>query len=183
MIFPGELKTLYPVDISKLISVLPADSDPAWIIDRGRQLRNRREHGDTLNIRAVAERLPWKGGAVFDAPKNAKYTQVLTDEVYKLAKELATFFDGVIIQAVLILLPAGKKVLEHVDGPPLDRVHRCHIPLIVNSSCTLTVNGTEYKPQPGMAYELNNQLLHKADNSGDTSRIHLLVDILPNGNI
>lgn len=180
MYFSGNLKQLYVADICKLLAILPNDLDESWFLDKSRQQKNYLQHGDTLNIRAVINDSPWVN---FNSSKAVKYNSELVYEINILAEQLAKFLNGVVIQAVLIMLPPNKKVLLHVDVHPLDKVHRCHIPIVVNDFCTLTVDGIDYKPQVGVVYELNNQKPHKAENNGNTSRIHLLIDILPNENI
>jgi aspartyl/asparaginyl beta-hydroxylase (cupin superfamily) len=73
------------------------------------------------------------------------------------------------------------RVRTHKDiGDALYLLRRFHIPLKTNGQTFFVVENEQFFLQEGFAYELNNSKYHSVRNNGDESRIHLIVDLLPN---
>jgi hypothetical protein len=181
VIFNGKIKELMTCDVSEVLSELPAFDSPLWSINKGRQ-EGCSIHTDTLNIIIKGVGKHWDGVPI--QPKlYADYPAALTKAVCEIADKVGEVLNGMVTNATLIMLPAGKKVRLHKDFFPLNLVHRCHIPVVTNEESTFTLLTTNFKLEKGIVYEINNQLPHKAENNGSTPRIHLLVDVLPNANI
>ena len=181
MIFDGKIKELMVCDVSKILAELPAFDSPLWLINKGRQT-NCIIHTDTLNILIKGVGKGWDGVRV--EPKiYTDYPNALTEVVCETADKVGKLLNGMVTNATLIMLPAGKKVHLHKDVFPLNLVHRCHIPIVTNDESTFTIMGANLSLKKGVAYEINNQLPHAAENKGLTPRVHLLVDVLPNANV
>jgi len=178
MIFNGRIKELTTCDVSKIVAELPAFDSPLWYAYTKRQEDNR-VHEETLNI--VIKRLEGYSNGVFNpVDLYDGYPTALVEAVHEVANKVGELLNGTVTNAVLIMLPPGKKIHIHKDISPLTLVHRCHIPVVTNDQSNFTLLGVDFNLQKGIIYEVNNQLLHKAENNGITPRIHLLVDVLPN---
>ena len=89
-----------------------------------------------------------------------------------------TYGDGILFTALLINLPAGKRIKSHIDvGENFDLSHRVHIPIITNDRCFFSVDEEIKNMKEGEMWEIdNNGKYHWVSNEGETDRIHLLVD-------
>ena len=77
------------------------------------------------------------------------------------------------------LLRAHAAIRSHQDGGRADAV-RVHIPLV--GAGVLRIEGTPYAMQVGEAWAVDTVgRPHEATNAGDVDRVHLLVDVHPNG--
>lgn len=182
MVFNGKVKQRLKLDPTELLKALPEEGHDVWGLDTWRQ-QYFKVHADTLCIRAICELPTWNGLDVSLVKDNPNYDPKLISEVRKLAEKIASNVGGALSMASIILLPAGCVVAPHVDGPPLDRIHRCHLPLKTNAETLFTIGEEDFHLEFGVVYEINNQLMHSVHNNGKTSRIHLLVDVLPNASI
>jgi hypothetical protein len=77
------------------------------------------------------------------------------------------------------LLP-NAKLGWHMDPRMFHTLsNRLHVPLITNSLCNqLWVDETMHM-EVGYLYELNNGVLHSAENFGSEPRCHLILDVMP----
>ena len=93
--------------------------------------------------------------------------------------------NGGLISAVLINLPSKKSIKRHKDSNPMgkrfNRCHRIHIPILTNPNCLFEIDGEYKNLKEGEVCEISNvNKYHSVSNSGDTDRIHLLLDWDPN---
>ena len=87
---------------------------------------------------------------------------------------------GLILRAQLARMNPGAVIKPHVDSSALlTACHRVHVALTTNDLVEFKINGQPLKMPPGKIFELNNRVHHTVSNAGATSRIHLIVDILP----
>ena len=153
--------------------------DKEWFDNTQRQDRFPSVQGETVSVFiSDHDAIDWNGEdnqtIWFDVQPR------LLELVRPIIKSLEDKFNGKVGKCLFIKLPAGKHVYEHTDnGHYLHSVHRCHIPIVTNSSVFFTVDETTINMQEGTCYEINNTLPHKVDNDGSTDRIHLLIDIIP----
>lgn len=78
----------------------------------------------------------------------------------------------------LMSLEAGATVEEHRDYPyglPVGWV-RLHAPIVTNDGAVLVVGGVENRWRPGGLYYADFGLPHSVRNTGDTARVHLVLD-------
>jgi hypothetical protein len=107
---------------------------------------------------------------------------ILLIENYLRDKLCAT---GGLISAVLILLPSKESIKRHKDANPMgerfNRCHRIHIPIMTNHDCLFEIDNEYKNLKSGEVWEISNVTkYHSVSNSGDTDRIHLLLDWDPN---
>lgn len=85
--------------------------------------------------------------------------------------------------ARLMSLEPGAEILEHSDDMGTDEnvEMRIHIPVQTNSDVQFYMNGELVKMLPGEVWWGDFSLPHKVKNHGTESRIHLVLDCIPNG--
>lgn len=85
---------------------------------------------------------------------------------------------GELQSAILINLPAGKKIKRHIDkAENFKKYHRIHIPIQTNQKCYFEVDNEIINMKEGEIWEINNDdKYHSVENTGETDRIHLLID-------
>jgi len=89
--------------------------------------------------------------------------------------------NGFIVRLILAKLVAGGRIPKHTDaGYSLLHCHRVHLPIVTNEGVVFHVGGEEINMQAGELWEINNGTVHAVENRGDSDRIHLIVDWMPN---
>ncbi len=91
---------------------------------------------------------------------------------------------GKLMTAIFINLPAGKDIKPHIDKNPngkrFDLSRRIHIPIVTNPDCVFEIAGEEKNMKVGEIWEISNVLQqHSVNNKGESDRIHLLLDWIP----
>ncbi|MCD2259024.1 aspartyl/asparaginyl beta-hydroxylase domain-containing protein [Psychroserpens luteolus] len=103
-------------------------------------------------------------------------------EIINSFKEITT----VTLVRLLRLAPKSE-VKEHTDptlGLEVERsVIRLTIPIIKNKGVTFYLNGTPVDMEPGECWYLKLTDAHRVVNSGDTERVNLTIDMIPNENL
>jgi len=84
-----------------------------------------------------------------------------------------------VVRAQLAELPAKARIARHRDSQLLALTHRLHVPVTTNPGVRFSIGDGDYTLAEGTLYELNNVAEHAVRNEGDTSRVHLLVDMMP----
>ena len=113
-----------------------------------------------------------------EAIKTNNY-QLFEEELTKISEIFKEKIgDGILFTALLINLPAGKKIGLHTDvGENFEQSRRIHIPIQTNEECLFSVEEDTRNLKEGEIWEINNTgKNHKVVNNGNTDRIHLLVD-------
>lgn len=91
------------------------------------------------------------------------------------------FPDHVFVKGEIACLLPGQEVIWHVDGSWWHQYsHRVHVPIVSNPSCFWCVEDREHYFDVGCYYEVNNRRYHSYCNRGDSIRLHLVFDVLPN---
>ena len=84
-------------------------------------------------------------------------------------------------KVTLIKLLDNKNVLPHRDyGDYLGFVRRFHIPIVTNKDVLFGIETTLQHMAVGECWEINNSKIHFVKNNSNETRIHLLIDIMPN---
>ena len=85
----------------------------------------------------------------------------------------------------LLRLAPGGNIKEHQDptlGLEVQRsVIRLHVPIMTNERVSFLLNGTIVNMKPGECWYLRLTDPHRVVNEGSTERVHLSVDMIPNG--
>jgi len=92
-----------------------------------------------------------------------------------------TFYPNcTVTKLALIKLPAGQKVLPHVDsGADLVLPHRVHLN-ISGDQVYFKVGDESKLLVAGECFEINNTVTHSVDHNGLTDRVNLMIDFMPN---
>lgn len=114
-------------------------------------------------------------------PKFTYTDEKMWDLIYPIIKDVEEFVGGKVGKTLFILLPKGKEVEPHADGGDyLDVVRRFHIPIFTNPDVNFKINEETINMKVGECWEINNNHEHSVYNKGETDRVHLLFDIMPN---
>lgn len=101
--------------------------------------------------------------------------------VWDIAEKIRLYYsnEAVITLLALALLLPNKNIIEHVDSPILQTIHRCHLPIITHPNCMFNIGEGTYNFPENMVFEFNNARRHSVYNDNpDIPRVHLLCDIL-----
>jgi hypothetical protein len=150
-----------------------------WFENKDRQILYE-VHKETNSIFVYDHANTWALGDNYDLKVNENQS-VMIDLVSPIVKSLESIHDGKVGKCVFIKMPAHKSVGEHTDKMDyLGAVRRHHIAITTNDDVLFFVNKESKNMKVGECWEINNNLLHSVENNGDSERIHLMVDILPN---
>lgn len=88
---------------------------------------------------------------------------------------------GKVGKCLFVKLPAGADVEPHVDKMDyLGVVRRHHVAIQTNDNVLFFIDEESKNMKVGECWEINNNKQHAVQNLGDSDRIHLLLDIMPN---
>lgn len=86
---------------------------------------------------------------------------------------------SIIGRAKIVSLPPGNKVYPHVDRGEYYRVrHRYHL-ILQSEGSWMRAGHEEVRMKTGELWWFDNKAEHEAMNDGETNRIHLIFDLLP----
>lgn len=91
-------------------------------------------------------------------------------------------YNGKVGKSMLISLKPESFIYPHVDeGHYLTSCKRCHLVIQTNDFVHFFAGNEWIVLDEGDCFELNNQSTHSVVNYSNMPRIHLLIDIIPNG--
>lgn len=165
-------------DVSKLQNIVSAFNEE-WLEDLSRR-QNSIHHTKTYSYHLTDADYEWEPYSPY--PTIPTYTnQNVFDSVNKIISDLEKELDGKVGRSMFIKLPAGEIITPHPDkGSYLLSVYRCHIPIFTNPYVMFTVGHETINMKSGECWEINNSKFHSVKNNGESDRVHLLVDIIPN---
>jgi hypothetical protein len=82
-------------------------------------------------------------------------------------------------QSMLTRLLPSESIKPHKDTGSITRkTHRVHVPITTNNMCKFTVGETTLNLKPGDIWIIDNSdRYHGVENLGESSRIHLIIDM------
>lgn len=180
MQLPAGLIPLFDYPIAGLLKDLPNEDSPIWDKHQHRQQAFAQQRATrSIVLRWLSN--DWR-------PGQEPIVLLLTDPsplalaAEAFAERLRAHFGGVIAKLFIAELPVGGEILPHRDlAEALTRSHRCHLPIVTNPDTHMTIGDEAFHLEPGIAYEFDNTRKHSVRNAGETRRVHLICDILPNG--
>ncbi|TVZ55402.1 aspartyl/asparaginyl beta-hydroxylase [Lutibacter sp. Hel_I_33_5] len=103
-------------------------------------------------------------------------TSILKECLY--FKEVIDSFKCTILTARILRLGVGAEIKPHRDHELgyEDGTFRLHIPIVTNSDVHFVLDGTELTMLPGECWYTNVNYVHSVINSGQTDRVHLVID-------
>lgn len=165
-------------DISQISKHLDTYSNE-WFLNNSRQ-QTSVVHKETTSVFIYDHAAIWSIKEKFNPIKNNSQPQ-MEKLLQPIIDHLEKIHNGKVGKCLFIKLPAGKNVLEHSDQMDyLGAVRRHHLAIQTNENVLFFVNNESKNMQVGDCWEINNSLKHSVINNGNTDRIHLLIDIMPN---
>lgn len=153
-----------------------------WRIDESRQMMFK-THEHTQSYFLYQTDLDWTPDKPYVVHKRSDLESLL-ELVEPIIQELEKIHDGTRGQVLLIRLMSDTNIPEHIDsGHYLTKVRRHHIPIITSDSTVFGVGDESINMAEGECWEINNSRTHYVINNSPISRIHLLIDIMPNSEI
>lgn len=105
-----------------------------------------------------------------------KWSGIITP-VLRQATRYYGYSHGAFPRIMLAKIDPGGVIHPHVDaGPAAGFPHKIHVPVVTNNNVSFFINGRHYHLEVGMAYEVNNRVMHSVRNDGITPRIHLIFE-------
>ncbi|MFO1035697.1 MAG: aspartyl/asparaginyl beta-hydroxylase domain-containing protein [Geminicoccaceae bacterium] len=114
--------------------------------------------------------------AVYTFPDYLTFKEVLDPLVAQVIGRLGKP-GGIVTRLALVRLPAGGRIMPHVDGHETAPVaHRLHVSLTASPSVVYKIGGRKFTMAAGHAYDFNNCVQHSVRNTSRLPRINLFVD-------
>jgi hypothetical protein len=167
-------------DISLLKKEIIDLSEQTWYSNVTRQ--------NSYIVHKQTQSITYSDISIFYTPKdpfivteNNDFPEKLKQYAFPIISDLQNRFNGRVAKCNLVRLNAGCFIPEHSDNfQYLRMVHRFHIPILTNENVLFKVGDQSINMKEGECFEIDVSLLHSVWNNGDTPRIHLIVDIMPN---
>lgn len=169
---PFSFKFMGNAGVGHVIDKVAAFTQDDWEAYNFRQ-KKFDAHKDTFTVPLIfSERF-------FNRPVVREHYPLFKDVLDALTNLLLVHYhSGYMVRAMLVNLPAGKAIGEHVDvGTSLTECHRLHIPIITNDKVLFSVGDETIRMQVGEIWEINNSgQRHSVRNLGANNRVHLIID-------
>jgi hypothetical protein len=113
---------------------------------------------------------------------NSLEKQGLIDAAQLICEQVIKIFPNhTIVRGEIATILPGTYLKMHEDGFWFHKKSkRIHVPIYTNDKCKQIIEQRLYHFNEGIIYELNNRIKHSAINSGETSRTHIILDLLSN---
>ena len=128
----------------------------------------------------------------YDPDKDDEFNDIKVFPPYEEYKEeldrIYAYLDEIegpakMVTSILVNLPSGKIIPDHIDKPDFkifQRTKRYHIPLITHPDVRFRHSGETWNLEKGKIYELNNIVgRHGVRNASPVDRVHILTDRYP----
>ncbi len=152
-----------------------------WLVDTSRQ-ESFETHEHTFMFAIRQFDYMYTLGEVADCiSQRSLETEEANIELDNIIRMLESVADGKAIRVELISMKPNSRVRTHKDRSDVLYVaRRFHVPIKTNSLVLFTSGQEVRHLEVGRAYELNNINYHSVVNGSKESRIHLIIDVLPN---
>jgi len=166
-------------DVSKIKEEVFKLTDSDWSEDVSRQ-NSYRLLRDTESYFIFQSDSEWSYSTPFSSSlvcKNSKISELVEHIVQDLEKE----HSGKRAKVLLTRLGPSKNIAKHQDsGHYLFAIRRHHIAILTDPSITFSVSKEKINMLEGECWEINNSKVHGVFNDGESTRVHLIIDIMPN---
>ena len=176
--FAGNFRLLGQVDAAAIRDRAQTLSEADWSANDWRQKRFD-AHADTQTVELIFD-------ADFrheDPTPSETYFELGFDSLLEPVTDTIRDYytgDGYVVRAILVRLKAQGVIPKHVDtGYSLMNCRRIHMPVISTDQVEFTCGGERQVMNQGELWEINNAREHAVVNKGDESRVHLIVDWVP----
>jgi hypothetical protein len=167
-----------PVEVQKLKQTVEKFYNE-WLLDTSRQ-KTYVVHENTFMYELLWFNYAWRPGQeVVVVEKNTLYDGA-RNELEQIYSKLEEYVDGTVVHSEIVSMNPKSRIRVHKDrGDMLYLARRFHVPLKTNKQAFFTVEDENFHLSEGKLYELNNIKYHGVRNDSDESRIHLIIDLLP----
>lgn len=172
MRLPDLLYKIGEVDVTELERHVNKLSQHEWVEWDLRQNR--------YKVHSATESYPFMFSEYGEEPKQHNQMSECWQVVKPFINKLERFYNRRAGSIVLVKLKPKTNILPHTDGGWFVDTHRVHVPIITHPDILFSLNGKKVHLKRGWIYELNNLVEHGVENPTDVSRVHLMVDLLPN---
>lgn len=174
---PARVRPLGAVDVEILRSHVARLSEKVWLHEDGTKENDFAcfHHTRHIIFRFIAGNRDPRH--FYSQPVWAVWGRMLLP-VMAAAAAAYGFMDPVFPKVMLARLAVGHGIDLHVDGGGSHPfTHKVHVPLETNPAAVLQVDGADFQPTTGSAWEINNLVPHGAFNGGASDRIHLIFEV------
>jgi len=136
--------------------------------------------GGRVGVHRAAQAIFLRGFAPAEGNKPIEDRAQLADMPY-VAEIITKLIPGAAQRCLLARLPAGARVVGHIDQAPyFAKTIRIHVPVVTNDDAWMYCGGLAFRMAPGEVWALNNSSSHGVWNAHATdARTHLICDFLP----
>ena len=182
------------LDLASSLKTYLSEMDSSfWELDTHRQTLYDGVHGDT---KSIIYRMTNTEGDIGETTVSTPTPSHITDKVYEVVDMMIKAKGNDrgndhgtrtrVLRLMLVKLIPGGEIAPHQDYNNLLLSNRIHFVVKNNSNCIFKIgdtesNLTEYNFIEGECFELNNSKVHAVKNDGEEDRIHLICDILFEG--
>lgn len=154
--------------------------DGIWLEQTGRQR--------SADVQREALAIPVRGlrkSAQGDRPRRDVHESRWTSASVRLPaartllKQVADAETSIMGRAKIVSLPPGNKVYPHVDRGEYYRVRNRYHLILQSAGSWMRAGDEEVRMKTGELWWFDNKAEHEAMNDGETDRIHLIFDLLP----
>ncbi len=150
-----------------------------WLLDTSRQ-KMYVTHEHTFMYKIKDFDFNWGPGGPTKSVKVNWLSEESELELSAIYELLESYVGGTAVHAEIISMNPKSRIRVHKDrGDSLYVARRFHVPIKTNEQIFFIVDGEKFNLAEGTAYELNNVKYHSVRNNSDETRIHLIVDVIP----
>jgi len=165
------LELPFEFDTARLIDDLAVVSSDDWVDHQNRSAYDGSWHVTSLTSTngTTKQIVAFENQTYYDTPLLKKTTYI---------KSVLDTFQTKIEAVRFMKLGANSTIKEHTDrGSCFDEGYaRIHIPITTNSDVEFILNGIKTKMDIGKCYYIDADAPHSVVNSGNSERVHLLID-------
>lgn len=174
---PKDYKELGKVDISGLKDIISSLTENFWKIEDSRKENDFPvfHHTQHIIFRFIHRNL--NHNQYYSNPIWDIWKPILIP-IMNQAIEPYNFKSPTYPKAMFARLKAGHIIDQHIDGRGSNlHTHKIHIPIETNPKAIFSIMDSRKHLEQGIAYEVNNVVLHGVENLGESDRIHFIFEV------
>jgi hypothetical protein len=154
-----------------------------WLLDTSRQ-ETYVVHENTFMYELLWFNYAWRPGQEITVVEKNTLRDGARGELEQIYKKLEEHVGGTVVHSEIVSMNPKSRIRVHKDrGDMLYVARRFHVPLKTNDQTFFLVEDEKFTLSAGKLYELNNVKYHGVRNDSEESRIHLIIDLIPQEHI
>lgn len=171
-------------DVTDLKKELLNLEEKYWDAKFNTQNRKDQIHKHTQVIGNTLFSMNYNEDGIVNVLKNKLPSEYIQNRTNEIICDIENYFNGKVLISGYSRLKAGDRINLHIDDLRYFKlIQRFQISISTNSKVFFNIDDQSKVFEEGDCYAINNLLKHSVVNEGETDRINLLVDILPNHKI